>query len=97
LVKPTAAAPATLEALELARLTPESAEPTPTAPVTSEVSSDDFASTIAAMVVMEVPKVSNEEMVDYEATPKRGKVNVVVLSADYYIVKDDSAARCSIS
>jgi hypothetical protein len=30
-------------------------------------------------------------MVDYEATPERGEVNVVVLSADYYIVEDDSA------
>jgi hypothetical protein len=53
------------------------------------VSSDDFASTVAAMVGMEVP---DEEMVDYEATPERGKVNVVILSADYYIIKDDSAA-----
>jgi hypothetical protein len=39
---------------------------------------------------MEVPKVPNEEMVDYEATPKTAKVNVVVLFADYYIVGDDS-------
>jgi hypothetical protein len=31
-------------------------------------------------------------MVDYEATPKRGEVNVVVLSIDYYIIEDDSAA-----
>jgi hypothetical protein len=36
----------------------------------SEVSSDDFASTVAATVGMEVPKVLDEEMVDYEATPK---------------------------
>jgi hypothetical protein len=55
----------------------------------SEVFSNDFASTIAAMVGMEVP---DEEMVDYEATPERGEVNVVVLSADYYIIEDDSAA-----
>jgi hypothetical protein len=57
----------------------------------SEVSSNDFASTVAAMVGMEVPEVSDEEMVDYEATPERGEVNVVVLFADYYIVEDDSA------
>jgi hypothetical protein len=85
---------ATLEALESAKLTSESAEPTPTVLVISEVSSDDFASTIAALVGMEVPKdskVPNEEMVDYEATLKRGEVNVVVLSTDYYIVKDDLA------
>jgi hypothetical protein len=44
------------------------------------------------MVGMEVPEVLDEEMVDYEATPERGEVNVVVLSADYYIVEDDSAA-----
>jgi hypothetical protein len=53
--------------------------------------SDDFAFTMATMVGMEVPKVPDEEMVDYEATPKRGEVNVVVLSTDYYIVEDDSA------
>jgi hypothetical protein len=58
----------------------------------SEVSSDDFASTVASMVGMEVPEVSDEDMVDYEATPERGEVNVVVLSADYYIIEDDSAA-----
>jgi hypothetical protein len=39
---------------------------------------------------MDVPEVLDEEMVDYEATPKRAKVNMVVLSADYYIVGDDS-------
>jgi hypothetical protein len=59
--------------------------------VAFEVSSDDFASTVAAMVGMEVPEVLDEEMVDYEATPERGEVNVVVLSADYYIIEDDSA------
>jgi hypothetical protein len=58
----------------------------------SEVSFDDFASTIATMVGMEVPEVPNEEMVDYEATPERGEVNVVVLFADYYIVEDDLAS-----
>jgi hypothetical protein len=58
----------------------------------SEVSFNDFASTVAAMVGMEVPEVFNEEMADYEATLERGEVNVVVLSADYYIVEDDSAA-----
>jgi hypothetical protein len=42
------------------------------------------------MVGMEVPKVPDEEMVDYEATPERGEINVVVLSTDYYIVEDDS-------
>jgi hypothetical protein len=31
-------------------------------------------------------------MVDYEATPERGEVNVVILSVDYYIVEDGSAA-----
>jgi hypothetical protein len=43
------------------------------------------------MVGMEVPEVLEEEMVDYEPTPER-EVNVVVLSADYYIIEDDSAA-----
>jgi hypothetical protein len=57
----------------------------------SEVSSDDFTSTVATMVGMEVPEVLDEEMVDYEATPERGEVNVVVSSIDYYIVEDDSA------
>jgi hypothetical protein len=42
------------------------------------VSSDDFASTIAALVGMEVPEVPDEEMVDYEAIPEREGVNVVV-------------------
>jgi hypothetical protein len=60
------------------------------------VSSDDFASTVAAMVGMEVPKVPDQEMVDYEATPKRGEVNVVILSADYYIIEDDSATAVLI-
>jgi hypothetical protein len=56
-----------------------------------EVSSNDFAHTIAAMVGMEVPEVLEEEMVDYEPTLKR-EVNVVVLSANYYIIEDDSTA-----
>jgi hypothetical protein len=106
--KPTAPVYAGLDVLESAKLTtpadtapeapestwstPESAEPTPTVLMASEVSSDDFASTIAVMVGMEVPEVPDEEMVDYEATPKRGEVNVVVLSTDYYIVEDDSSA-----
>jgi hypothetical protein len=60
--------------------------------VASEVSSDDFSSTVAAMDGMEMPEVLDKEMVDYEGTPKIGEVNVVVLSADYYIVEDDSAA-----
>jgi hypothetical protein len=42
------------------------------------------------MVGMEVPEVLEEEMVDFEPTPER-EVNVVVLSADYYIIGDDSA------
>jgi hypothetical protein len=57
----------------------------------SKVSFDDFGSTVATMVGMEMPEVPDEEMVDYEATLERGKVNVVVLSVDYYIVEDDSA------
>jgi hypothetical protein len=59
------------------------------------VSSDDSASTIAALVGMEVPEdseVPDDEMVDYEATLERAEVNVVYLSTDYYIVEDDSAA-----
>jgi hypothetical protein len=108
LAKPTAPVPTDLGVLELAKLTPptdtapeapesarstpESAKPTPTIPMVSKVSFDDFASTIAAMVGMEVPEVPDEEMVDYEATPERREVNVVVLSTDYYIVEDDSAA-----
>jgi hypothetical protein len=79
-----------LEAPESTWPTPGSAESTPAVPVASEVSSDDFASTIAAMVCMKVLEVLDEEMVDYEATPERGEVNIVVLSTDYYIVEDDS-------
>jgi hypothetical protein len=60
--------------------------------VTSEVSFDNFASTIAAMVGMEVPEVPDEEMVGYETTLEREEVNVVVLSVEYYIVEDDLAA-----
>jgi hypothetical protein len=60
--KPTPPAGTAPEALESARPTPESAELTPTVPVAFEVSSDDFASTIAAMVGMEVPEVPDEEM-----------------------------------
>jgi hypothetical protein len=55
------------------------------------VSSDDFASTIGALVGMEVPKLPDEEMVDYEATLKRAEVNVVYTSTDNYILGDDSA------
>jgi hypothetical protein len=80
-----------MEVPELAKPTSESAELTPIVPMASEVSSDDFACTVATMVGMEVPEVLEEEMVDYEPTPER-EVNVVVLSADYYIVEDDSAA-----
>jgi hypothetical protein len=82
---------AALEAPESAKPTSELAEPTPIVPMASEVSSDDFARTVVAMVGMEVPKVPKEEMVDYEPTPER-EVNVVVLSADYYIIEDDSVA-----
>ena len=46
------------------------------------MSSDDFASTIVALVGIEVLEVPDEEMIDYEATLERGEVNVVVLSAD---------------
>ncbi|CAD6253471.1 unnamed protein product [Miscanthus lutarioriparius] len=83
--KPTPLAVATLE-------DPESAEPTPTVLGASEVSSDDFTSTIVAFVGMEVPEVPDEEIVDYEATPERVEVNVVYMSIDYYILGDDSAA-----
>jgi hypothetical protein len=54
------------------------------------VSFDDFASIIVALVGMEVPEVPDEKMVDYEAILKKGEINVVVLSTDYYIVADDS-------
>jgi hypothetical protein len=90
--KPTPLADTVPEAPELAWPTLGSTEPTPTVSVASEVSSDDFALIVAAMVGMEVPEVFDKEMVDYEATLKRGKINVVVLSVDYYIVEDDSAA-----
>jgi hypothetical protein len=94
--KPTTPVPTGMGVPELAKPTPtadtalESAELTPTVPMASELCCDDFASTIAAMVGIEVPKVPDEEMVDYEATPKRGEVNVVVLSANYYIIEDNS-------
>jgi hypothetical protein len=78
LAKPTPPAIAVLEAPESTKPTPELAKPIPTI-LTS------------AMVGMEVPEVPDEEMVDYEATPERGEVNVVVLSTDYYIIEDDSA------
>jgi hypothetical protein len=42
------------------------------------------------MVGMEVPEVPEEEMVNYEPTSER-EVNVVILTADYYIIEDDSA------
>ena len=83
---------AALEAPELAKPTSKSAEPTPAVPGASEVSSDDFATTVAALVGMEVLEVPDEEMVDYEPTLERVEVNVVVLSADYYIMVDDSMA-----
>ena len=79
-----------LEALESAKSTSESAELTPAVSGASEVSSDDFATTVAALVGMEVPEVPDEEMVDYEPTLERVEVNVVVLSTDYYIMADDS-------
>jgi hypothetical protein len=41
------------------------------------MSSNDFTSTVVALVGMEVPEVPEEKMVDYEATPER-EVNVVV-------------------
>ena len=63
--KPIATAPAALENLESAKLTSKLAEPTPTIPSASEVASDDFASSVAALVGMKVPKVPNDEMVDY--------------------------------
>jgi hypothetical protein len=65
--KPTAAASAALVGPESAKSTSESAELIPIVPVVSEVSSDDFASTVAALVSMEVPKdskMSDEEMDD---------------------------------
>jgi hypothetical protein len=80
-----------LEVPESAKPTLVSADPTPIVSMASEVSSDDFARTVADMVGMEVLEVLEEEMVDYEPTSER-EVNVVVLSADYYIVEDDSAA-----
>jgi hypothetical protein len=55
--KPTPVADTMPEAPESAWPTLGSAEPTPTVPVVSEVSYDDFASTVAAMVGMEVPEV----------------------------------------
>jgi hypothetical protein len=89
--KPALSTTAAMEVPKLAKPTSESAELTPIVPMASEVSSDDFACTVATMVGMEVPEVLEEEMVDYELTPER-EVNVVVLSADYYIAEDDLAA-----
>jgi len=90
--KPTSHADVALGSLESAKLTSELAEPTPVVPGPSKVSSDDFATIVVALVGMEVPEVPDEEMVDYEDTPKRVEFNVVVLSADYYIVADYSTA-----
>ena len=78
-----------LEGQNAATAAGQSAEPTPAVPGASKVSSDDFATTISTLVGMEVPEVP-DEMVDYEATPQRGEINVVVLSTDYYIIADDS-------
>ena len=80
------------EGPESAKSTSESAKLTPAVPGASEVSSNDFATTVAALVGIEVPEVPDEEMVDYEPTLERVEVNVVVLSADYYIMVDDSMA-----
>ena len=68
--KPTSLANAALGSPESAKLNSELAEPTPAVPGASEVSSDDFATTVATLVGMEDPKVPYEEMVDYEATPE---------------------------
>jgi hypothetical protein len=69
----TTAAPAALESPESAKPTSESAKPTPPVPGASKVSSDDFATTVAALVGMEVLEVPDEEMLDYEATRKEGR------------------------
>ena len=90
--KPTLLALTALEGPESAKSTSEIVELTPAVLGASEVSSDDFATTVAALVGMEVPEVPDEEMVDYEPTLERVEVNVVVLSVDYYIVADDSTA-----
>ena len=68
--KPTSLVDAALGSPESAKLNSELAEPTPAVPGASEVSSDDFATTVATLVGMEDPKVPYEEMVDYEATPE---------------------------
>jgi len=57
------------------------------------VFSDNFASTIASMVGIQVvddSEVPDEELVDYEASLERAEVNVVYLSSDYYVMGDDS-------
>jgi hypothetical protein len=90
--KPISPTDAALKVPELAKPTSESIESTPAVPSASKVSSDDFATTVAALVGMEVHKVPDEEMVDYEATLERVEINVLVLSTDYYIVADDSTA-----
>jgi hypothetical protein len=90
--KPISPTDAALKVPELAKPTSESIESTPAVPSASKVSSDDFATTVAALVGMEVHKVPDEEMVDYEATLERVEINVLVLSANYYIVADDSTA-----
>ncbi|CAD6270062.1 unnamed protein product [Miscanthus lutarioriparius] len=66
--KPTSLADAALGSPESTKPTLESAEPTLSVPGASEVSSDDFATTVFALVSMEIPSVPYEEMVDYEAT-----------------------------
>ena len=83
---PTTPTPATLEVPELAELSLAVSG-------ASDVPPDDFAFAFVAMVgieVVDVPKVLEEEMVDYEATPERAKVIVVYLFAKYYVVGGDS-------
>jgi hypothetical protein len=55
--KPASSTAPALEVPESAKPTSESVEPTPIVLMASEVSSDDFARTVAAMVGMEVPEV----------------------------------------
>jgi len=67
-------------------------------PVCSDVSSgppEDFATTISAMVGIEVPDEPDEEMVDYEPSPPHAEMNTIFLSADYYVIgqgEDEVAA-----
>lgn len=71
----------------------ELTRPLPLVPTADDASLDDTAPVLRNFVSVVVEEVSgdlDEEMLDYEPTPKRAEVNVVYLFSDYHVVRDDS-------